>query len=269
MHDAMCDASQTDAARDPTPPSRPRAGDLAQPAVPILASTTCVNVDVLFQAAPGCAALLVTAPERPGRVALISRPRFLQQLAGRFGFGRALFGDAPIADLAEWDPVVLDPCATTQQAASAVLDRPTAARYEELVVRFPTGSTRGTLSAATVLEALSRELAVLAQRDGLTGLANREVLLTALSEQASLSGAGAALLSLDLDRLKQVDDAHGHNAGNLLRHSVAHRLQAAARPHDLTVRLGGHGAAGDWETAHTAVQVALLRRPTEPMVSER
>jgi len=239
-------------------------GGLAQPATPLPATTTCLRVDEQFQATPTCSGLLVTDPERPGQIGLVSRPQFLQQMAGRFGFGRALLGGAPIADLAQWDPVVIDATATIQQAAAAVLDRPPAGRYDELVVRFP-DSTWATLSAAAVLEALSRDLAVMALYDGLTGLANREVLLAELTQQCALTPAvGTALLFLDLDRFKQVNDAHGHNAGDLLLQTVARRLEAAARPHDLPARLGGDEFAvlltglptGPGEPARTAEAVA-------------
>ncbi len=244
MGDSACDGSvDTERVTHPAllqllAPIRQNAGGLAQPATPLPATTTCLRVDEQFQAMPTRSVLLVTDPERPSQIGLVSRPQFLRQMAGPFGFGRALFGGAPITDLAQWAPVVIDAKATIQQAAAAVLDRPPAARYDELVVHFPDG-TWGTLSATAVLEALSRDLAELALYDGLTGLANREVLLAELTQQCALAHAGTALLFLDLDRFKQVNDAHGHNAGDLLLQTVARRLQATARPHDLTTRLGG------------------------------
>ena len=215
-----------------------QAGTLSMAAVPIAAGTSCLAVDQRFQAEPDCASLVVVDPDRPGQVGLVSRPRFLQVMAGRYGFGRALFGRAAVGSVALWGPVVVDAKATIQQAASAVLQRPAEGRYDDLVVRCPDGSW-GTLSAATVLEALSRTLAEQAMYDGLTGMANREVLLAELGRHCAAPLGGTALLFLDLDRFKQVNDVHGHNAGDALLQVVADRLRGAARDGDLVARLGG------------------------------
>jgi len=78
--------------------------------------------------------------------------------------------------------------------------------------------------------------------DALTGLANRRrfynVLRAALSE-TERGGDPVALLLLDLDRFKVVNDVHGHIAGDHLLQLVATRLRIAARAGDLVARLGG------------------------------
>ena len=85
-----------------------------------------------------------------------------------------------------------------------------------------------------------RELTKLAFRDGLTGLANRIALRTRL---ASLESAPRrepfALLLVDLDGFKKVNDSLGHHAGDLLLKQVADRIQAVVAPDDLAARLGG------------------------------
>jgi diguanylate cyclase (GGDEF)-like protein/PAS domain S-box-containing protein len=82
----------------------------------------------------------------------------------------------------------------------------------------------------------------MARHDALTGLANRSVFVEAL-EQAiarSLRGEkGFAVLSLDLDRFKDVNDTLGHPAGDALLTAVAHRLRAASRAVDTVARFGG------------------------------
>ena len=253
---------------------------LAREVTPLPPDTRCLAVDDRFQSDPECASLLVAGPERPDAVGLVQRPRFLQVMSGRFGFGRALFGGAPVADVAVWDPVVIDGGATIQQAAAAVLMRAPEARYDDLVVRLPDRSW-GTLSAAAVLEALSRELAERALFDALTGLANRELLLAELAQSQSQEsqerpgGACTALLFIDLDRFKQVNDVHGHNAGDALLRAVAGRLLAAARPGDLVARLGGDEFAvmltlspergTDPTRTATAVATRFLRAIAEPV----
>lgn len=84
-------------------------------------------------------------------------------------------------------------------------------------------------------------LARAASHDELTGLANRSELMrrleTSLHEAAPR--AGVAMLSLDLDQFKQVNDTFGHEAGDELLVAVARRLSSCVRPHDHLGRLGG------------------------------
>lgn len=81
-----------------------------------------------------------------------------------------------------------------------------------------------------------------ASRDGLTGLANRSHFEQRL-QQALLDADGAgrklAVLFLDNDRFKQVNDVHGHAAGDALLKAVGDRLRSLVREADLVARLGG------------------------------
>lgn len=82
----------------------------------------------------------------------------------------------------------------------------------------------------------------LAQTDDLTGLANRNYFhqtLELMSAQAGQGGAPFGLLYIDLDRFKPINDAFGHDAGNLVLRQFAERLQKLA-PADAAIgRLGG------------------------------
>ena len=82
-------------------------------------------------------------------------------------------------------------------------------------------------------------LAFQARHDPLTGLANRAVLTTELERVLPQRSGPVAVLYLDLDGFKQVNDTHGHEAGDLVLTTVAQRLSAAVRGTDLVVRLGG------------------------------
>ncbi|WP_127497489.1 putative bifunctional diguanylate cyclase/phosphodiesterase [Actinoplanes solisilvae] len=73
--------------------------------------------------------------------------------------------------------------------------------------------------------------------DALTGLPNRRALHAAVLSQAK--GRRLALLLLDLDRFRTVNDALGHGVGDRLLVEVAHRLAEVVPAHDLVVRLGG------------------------------
>ena len=80
------------------------------------------------------------------------------------------------------------------------------------------------------------ELAHQARRDALTGLGNRAAFM---AHRARPLGPGAALLLVDLDRFKLVNDRYGHAAGDAWLVEVAHRLRAVVRRTDLVARIGG------------------------------
>ncbi len=82
----------------------------------------------------------------------------------------------------------------------------------------------------------------LATRDTLTGLFNRRSLLERLKHsivQAARRGEGLALMFLDLDKFKEINDTYGHEAGDELLKKVATLLNAAVRESDMVARLGG------------------------------
>ena len=93
------------------------------------------------------------------------------------------------------------------------------------------------------LVASQAQLRVQSERDPLTNLANRRHFLSVMqAEQArggDESGFEGALLLVDIDHFKHVNDGHGHAAGDLVLCEVARRLNEAVRGDDLVVRWGG------------------------------
>jgi diguanylate cyclase (GGDEF)-like protein len=86
------------------------------------------------------------------------------------------------------------------------------------------------------------ELTRQAFHDALTGLPNRSHLLDSAEqavEVAQATGGRAALLLIDLDGFKAVNDLAGHHAGDTLLCAVAQRLLSSVRDNDLVARLGG------------------------------
>ncbi|UQX86863.1 EAL domain-containing protein [Jatrophihabitans telluris] len=86
------------------------------------------------------------------------------------------------------------------------------------------------------------ELESLAFKDPLTGVWNRrraEELVESAVLQSSVDGTGFALLYLDIDEFKQINDGHGHLAGDAVLHATAQRLQLRLRRSDVIARLGG------------------------------
>ena len=95
------------------------------------------------------------------------------------------------------------------------------------------------ITAFREAEAHSRFLAF---HDPLSGLANRTLLTERVDHELarmSLSGRPCALLYIDLDRFKDVNDSHGHQAGDELIRDFATRLTALVRTTDTVARLGG------------------------------
>ena len=106
------------------------------------------------------------------------------------------------------------------------------------------------------------ELALRAHRDPLTGLPNRTVLLERLGDaldRASPSTA-VAVLFIDLDHFKQVNDGFGHDAGDLVLVAVAERLCGAVRPTDTVCRLGGDEFVVLCEGIHSQADAQVVLR---------
>ena len=92
------------------------------------------------------------------------------------------------------------------------------------------------------LLAQKKQLEYLANHDALTGLPNRTLLDDRIAQaiaQAKRNGAAVALLMLDLDHFKTVNDGLGHDAGDLLLQIVAEKLAASIRDGDTIARFGG------------------------------
>ena len=101
---------------------------------------------------------------------------------------------------------------------------------------------RGVATDITERQLAYRRLRWLAHNDALTGLVNRTQFrerLQAALDAPPAEAAPLAVLLLDLDGFKQVNDTRGHAAGDQLLRRVAERLQAVARRSDVVARLGG------------------------------
>ncbi|MBI3349853.1 MAG: GGDEF domain-containing protein [Burkholderiales bacterium] len=92
------------------------------------------------------------------------------------------------------------------------------------------------------LQLANAELRMQALTDPLTGLMNRRALMQELARLTSLAQRTASWLlagAIDLDGFKQINDAHGHDAGDEFLRGIAAKLQAGLRGGDVLARMGG------------------------------
>ncbi len=143
---------------------------------------------------------------------------------------RALTQPAPVSSV-EWE--LTDATGRLRHAQSAITNLINDPNVGALVI-----NTRD----ATDQVALQQQLRHQAFHDPLTGLANR-ALLTDRAEQALMrsarSGATVAVLLVDLDGFKSVNDSLGHQVGDIVLCEVARRLESLVRSEDTVARLGG------------------------------
>ena len=126
----------------------------------------------------------------------------------------------------------------------------------------------------TALNDARLRLSQLVRSDTLTGLPNRyqfnEVLPLALARSAR-SGLAVALMFIDIDHFKRINDSHGHAAGDAVLKEFALRLQRSVRAADLAARLGGDEFVVVLEGLHSDAEpqfvvrkiMAEMKRPFE------
>ena len=136
------------------------------------------------------------------------------------------------------------------------------------------GGHVGTCSDVTDRRVADARMRFLAHHDGLTLLANRGVLQDHLDRSVTACAAvldGLALLYIDLDRFKPINDVYGHVVGDQLLIEVAQRMRGMVREEDLVARMGGdefaivQTAVGQPAAAATLAQ-RLIERMSDPFL---
>ncbi|HEX7127277.1 MAG TPA: EAL domain-containing protein [Thermodesulfobacteriota bacterium] len=224
------DAAAVDTARAllvPVPPVRPDAPSEA--------------VYELFASDPTLHAIPVVEDERPA--GLVDRHRLLELFAQRYS--RELYAQQPIAAFMDRTPIVVDADTSLDDLSRIVTDTDAQHAYQGFIV-----TVGGRYAGMGTIHRLMREITerkqaqlyYLAHHDGLTGLPNRQLFIERLG-QAIARAEGTehivALLFVDLDRFKMVNDTLGHPAGDALLRSVADRVRGVVRKEDTVARVGG------------------------------
>ena len=119
----------------------------------------------------------------------------------------------------------------------------------------------GIFSDVTIRKQAEERMVHLAHYDALTDLPNRVLLLDRLNQlikTAQRSKSRLAVVFIDLDRFKEVNDSLGHDAGDLLLQTLAKRLSNAVREEDTVARLGGDEFVVAFQSLHKEQDVAML-----------
>ena len=137
-------------------------------------------------------------------------------------------------------------------------DRP----VDAFVIAMTLAGFAGAASTLLVTRLLAAQR--LALRDGLTGLPNRALLDDRIAQalaRGRRSGESFALLVVDLDGFKAVNDVRGHEAGNQVLRSIARRLETVVRETDTVARVGGDEfVVLSWGTSEDEEAEALVGR---------
>ncbi|MEJ2590503.1 MAG: diguanylate cyclase [Candidatus Thiodiazotropha sp.] len=140
------------------------------------------------------------------------------------------------------------------------------------------GRTAGLVVCADVTQQKLSELRMtdLALHDQITGLPNRTLLADHARQAMTLAARGFAIIYLDLDGFKSVNDRFGHEIGDLVLKEVARRLTSSTRETDTAARIGGDEFVvliRDMDNCRKAMQVAehirlVINRPIHTDVLE-
>jgi diguanylate cyclase (GGDEF)-like protein/PAS domain S-box-containing protein len=225
---------------------------------PVKIVGTCQDITALKLAEEHFRALLETAPDamviidEDVRIVLVN-----SQTERLFGYERhelignrvsMLVPDSSAARAVQWADFAFDPRARPMGSGLDLgARRKDGSGFPVEITLSPLRTDEGMLVCAAIRDVTERKLAAdalahQARHDPLTGLPNRTLFLDRLEHalaRARRSGAKLAVLFLDLDDFKLVNDTLGHDAGDLLLVALTPRLLAALRPGDTIARFGG------------------------------
>jgi len=223
------------------PSVRVTIGALALPITPVPGSTPCPEIDRIFTAYPDWHSLVVRRAD--GSYDLLDRLAYEYKMNATYGYGRMLYMRTAIEQMiAPGSTLTLHATTAVQDAYEAVMARDAQTRFQDVIVL---GGDHGvaTLRVAELLDEIARHNASDALHDHLTGLANRALMTEwldhALGRIEPPNKWTVALLFLDIDRFKVVNDSIGHEAGDELLCQFADRLLGCIRAVDAAARLGG------------------------------
>lgn len=215
---------------------------LVRSSPPYLRNTPCVDVlDRFLRDSSLAAAAVVDNDMRP--VGLVDRYSLVEQFLKPYT--RDLYHRRVIADFMDPSPVIVDADSSIDDLSRIIIDAGMRYMVSGFIITEG-GLYLGIGSGHDLFEEVANRkqnhLHYLAHYDQLTGLPNRLLLNDRLRRaclRAQRSGYRIALLFIDLDRFKLVNDTLGHAAGDQLLQGVAGRFASCVRKVDTVARLGG------------------------------
>lgn len=190
---------------------------------------------------------LARAGDRTGALELYKREQALLQARNDSRYERDM---QKVQQLIEDEQARLAARRTAQWGAAAI-----ACVVLALAIAFV---ARRQMQRNQLLTTRNRALRIQAEHDPLTGLANRAQLHTRLGLRSS--HFEGALFLVDVDHFKDINDRHGHPAGDAVLVAVARRLEGVLRDRDLVVRWGGEEFLVMVDTMPAAEAVVLAQR---------
>ncbi len=180
------------------------------------------------------------------------------EMSRMFGYSKAELEQMTVNDIAHPDSRTVSPAFIETAVKGSDHDH---AKFDKDYIAKDGSTVHGQVSSSLVRDAagkplffishvldvtlerrLASEVHQLAFYDPLTGLANRRLLLDRLAQTMAKSqraGLYGAVMLLDLDDLKSLNDRHGHQAGDVMLAELAGRLSSCVRKTDTVARLGG------------------------------
>lgn len=210
--------------------------DLAMDVKLVSATTPVAEIDREFRADRKLRSLVV---QNGGVFSLLSREHLESTLTGRLGYGRGLHARSTAGQLVSEKALALPGHMSLEDAAQRILGLPENNRDRDVLVLTDQGPR--VASVSQIFERLSATFRYAALHDSLTGLPNRRQLeergVVFIESDPEL--VGFAVLCIDLDGFKAVNDTFGHRIGDEVLIGFADRLRNIVRSEDVLARLGG------------------------------
>jgi diguanylate cyclase (GGDEF)-like protein len=214
---------------------------LLVPVDPVSPSTPCEEVYHLFSRDKSLQSVAVVHQDEP--MGLVNRYGLIDQFSRRFF--REIYERKPISNIMEHFPLVIEASVSLDDLSAIIADEEEKYLYEGFIITQD-GKYLGIGTGHRLMKEMTArkqaQLYHLAHHDTLTGLPNRLLFYDRLRQSlhnAQRSNLFLAVLFLDLDHFKKVNDTYGHPQGDALLQIVAQRLNKSLREGDTVARLGG------------------------------
>ena len=236
---------------------------------PVRSDDPCQNILIRFLDDDALYALpVVDAAGKP--LALVDRRQYIEFFSRPYS--REIFGRRSVRELLAYreyestDPIVVEDSCSVEDVAQIIID----AGMQHMVTGFlvcSSGDYLGVANGHDLLNVITQrkqaELHYLAHYDSLTGVPNRMLLgdrLEKACRDAERNGRLVALLFVDVDRFKHINDSLGHSAGDAVLRKVVDRLKFSARRADTVARLAGDEFVILMEDVTDAADVDMVAR---------